>query len=272
MSTAVDTLLLMDSLAFAVDYIPKRALRFFTVSENRQETIALLLDEIKDVLEYPAEYLEEGSQILFYALVILGHFRAKEAMGLIREIGRLDQETIDGFMGERLFDSVSLAIAQIFSEDVPLLKELIEDPEMDECIRAACVQSMICLYGQEVLPRDELVSYLLYLLKKPREKVAFFYEVIVSSSLALHPEEMMEEIRKVFSEQIVDESDITLQDVEEFLTIDKEEVIREGKAAFAADLEDIVAHFESIQELPNSVERNELCPCGSGQKYKKCCH
>ena len=274
MSTAVDTLLLIDSLHYAVDYIPKRAIRFFTAPENQQETISLLVDEIKEVLEHPAEFVEEGSQLLLYAIMILGHFRAKEAIPLIRDLGLLDQQAIDELLGERLFDSISLAIAQIFSDDIDLLKALIEDPAIDECIRATCVQSMVCLYGQSRLSRDTVVSYFLTLLKKPREQITFFYEVIVSASLIFHPEEMIDEIRKIFAEEKIDTSDVSLDDVEEFLAMDKGEVIAECKQAFHTDLDDLVAYFDSIEGLyhGSSVERNEACPCGSGIKYKKCCY
>jgi len=274
MSAVVDNLQLIDSLHYAMDYIPKRALRFFSALENQQETVSLLVEEIEEVLEHPAEFVEEGSQFLFYALMILGHFRSKEAIPLIRELGFLDQEAIDELLGERLFDSVSLAIAQIFSEEIDRLKVLIEDVSMDECIRATCVQSIIYLYGQRVLSRDHVVAYFINLLKKPREKISFFYEVIINASLILHPKEMIEEIRKIVSEGIIDASDVSLEDVEEFLAMDAKDVIAEGKEAFKADLDDLVAYFESIEGFHqgSSVERNEACPCGSGVKYKKCCY
>lgn len=274
MSTAVDTLLLIDSLHYAVDYIPKRAIRFFTAPENLPETIPLLVDEIKEVLTHPNEFAEERSQFLFYAIMILGHFRLKEAIPLIRDLGCMDQESIDELLGERLFDSISLAIAQIFSEEIDLLKDLIEDSSIDECIRATCVQSIICLYGQGFLSRDEVVSYFLALLKKPRENISFFYEVIVSASLIVHPEEMIEEIRKIFSEGSIDASEVSLDDVEEFLEMDKSDVIAECKQAFQMDLDDLLAYFDSIGGFHHgsSVERNEVCPCGSGLKYKKCCY
>jgi|GEM_PF-3620450 len=273
MSTAVDTLMLIDSLHYAVDYIPKRAIRFFTAPENQQETVSLLTDEIQEVLEHPQEFVEEGSQLLFYAIMILGHFRAKEAIPLICDLGLLDQESIDELLGERLFENISLAIAQIFSEDIDLLKTLIENPNVDECIRATCLQSMVYLYAQDVLSRDTVVDYFHDLLKRPREKISFFYEVIISASLILHPQEMIEEIRKIFAEGIVDSSDVSLEDVEEFLLMDKNEVISECKESFQTDLDDLIAYLESIEGLHrgSTVERNESCPCGSGLKYKKCC-
>ena len=273
MSTAVDTLLLIDSLHYAVDYIPKRAIRFFIAPENLPETIHLLVDEIREILAHPTEFVEEGSQFLFYAIMILGHFRSEEAVPLIYDLGLLDQESIDELLGEKLFGSISLAIAQIFSERIDLLKGLIEDSSIDECIRATCVQSIVYLYGQSYLSRDEVVSYFLTLLRKPREKISFFYEVIISASLIVHPEEMIEEIRKKFSEGVIDVSSISLDDVEECLWMDKHDVIPECKQAVQADLDDLVAYFDAMEELPqgNAVERNETCPCGSGLKYKKCC-
>lgn len=272
-STVVDTMLLIDSLHYAVDYIPKRAIRFFIAPENHQEAVALLVDEVTEILEHPDEFIEEGSRFLFYAIMILGHMRSKEAIPLIQKIGSLDQEAIDELLGERLFDSISLAVAQIFSENIDSLKNMIEDTHVDECIRATCVQSLLYLYGQGILSRDAVVSYFLKLLRKPREQIAFFYEVIVNACLVLHPEEMIEEIRKIFDEEILDLPDVTLEDVEEFFSMNKEEVISECKEIFQSTLEDPIAHLESIENFydKNAIERNEECPCGSGIKYKKCC-
>ena len=273
MSVAVNSLMLLDSLHFAVDYIPKRAIRFFTASENKEETISLLIDEIKDVFEHPEEFVEEGSQLLFYGFMILGHFYAKEGISLISEMGRLEKLSIDHLVGERLFDSLSLAFAQICSEDIGHLKEIIEDSSLDECIRATCIQSMVYLYSQEKITRQSMVEYFLYLLRRPREKITFFYEMIVSASLILHPEELIEDIRKLFEEGGVDSSEVTLEDVEEIFELNREEVIQEHSQIFRADLDDLIHYLESIEGFHShgSVDRNEICPCGSGIKYKKCC-
>ena len=132
---------------------------------------------------------------------------------------------------------------------------------------------MVYLYSQEKITRQSMVEYFLYLLRRPREKITFFYEMIVSASLILHPEELIEDIRKLFEEGGVDSSEVTLEDVEEIFELNREEVIQEHSQIFRADLDDLIHYLESIEGFHShgSVDRNEICPCGSGIKYKKCC-
>ena len=42
---------------------------------------------------------------------------------------------------------------------------------------------------------------------------------------------------------------------------------------FNSELFSTILHIEekNQEEEPQSAKRNELCPCGSGLKYKKCC-
>lgn len=275
MLLATDTLLQIDALHYAVDYIPKRALRFFTDPENRQESIDLLLEEAKDVIAHPGEYIEEetGNRFLFHALMILGSFREERAIPLIRQIGLMDHESIDDLLGDRLFDSVSLAIAEIFSQNMGELKNLLEDPDIDPCIRATCLQSMVFLYGRGAISREEIVAYFLDLLKNPEEDLPFFYEVIAASSIALHPEELIVPLRKLYRAGKIDASHIKLEEIEESLSLPKEQSIQEFRATLDVHLDDPIAHLETIEDLQKAIayERNEPCPCGSGLKFKKCC-
>ncbi len=275
MLTATDTLLQIDSLHYAADYIPKRALRYFTAPENQLEATDLFLEEAEDVIAHPGEYLEEetGNRFLFHALMIFGALQEEKAIPLIRKIGLMDHKSIDEMLGDRLFDSVSLAIAEIFSQNRDGLKSLLEDPDIDPCVRATCLQSMVFLYGRGIFSREEIVAYFLDLLKHPEEDLPFFYEVIAASSIALYPEELIGLLRKFYREGRIDASHIKLEEIEDSLSLPKEQVIQKFRATLDVRLEDPVAHLEMLEDFQRGTvyERNELCPCGSGLKFKKCC-
>lgn len=275
MLVETDTLLQIDSLHYAVDYIPKRAIRYFTDPETQAESVDLLLEEAQDVIAHPTEYIEEetGNRFLFHALIILGSFQEEKAIPLIRQIGLMNHESIDELLGDRLFDSIALAIAEIFSRQIDALKSLIEDPAIDPCVRATCIHSMMFLYGRGAISRDNLVAYFLNLLQKPEDGIPFFYEVIASASMALYPEELIELLRKFYQENRIDQSIISLKEIEENLALSKEQVIEEFRPNFHVYLDNPIAHLETLEGLQQEIyyERNEPCPCGSGLKFKKCC-
>ncbi|PHR54267.1 MAG: zinc chelation protein SecC [Arcobacter sp.] len=46
-------------------------------------------------------------------------------------------------------------------------------------------------------------------------------------------------------------------------------LVLKEKSLFITEDKKIV--YDSGEMLPAQIERNEICPCGSGKKYKKCC-
>lgn len=275
MLVKTDILLKIDSLHYAVDYIPKRALHYFSAPENREEAVPLLLEEAQDFIANPADYIEEtmGNRFLVHALLILGSLQEKQAMCLIRQIGLMPHELIDELLGDWLFDGISLAIAEIFDGRVEELKELIEDRELDPSVRAACIQSLLFLYGRGALSREEIISYLRRQLDTPEKGLPFFYEIIASAAIALHPEELIEPLRRLYSEGIIDDSQVQLQEIEESLSLPKAASLEAFRETLSMRLEDPVQYLENLEAISQEVpyERNEPCPCGSGQKFKKCC-
>ena len=274
LDTELDLGLQMDSLHYAIDYIPKRALRFFTAPEHRPESIDLLLEEAQDVIHHPDEYIEEGmgNRLLFHAFLIFASLKEERAIPLIRELGLMDQETIDELLGQHLFEGIALAIGELCATQVDQLKEFIQSDEIDPCIRAACLQAMTFLYGRGVITRDEVVSYFLDLLKNPEPDLPFFYEVIAASAIPLYPDELIVPLRELYSQGKIDSSHIKLEEIEESLSLPKSQAIQEFRPFLSTRIEDPIVYLETLTEFQNPpYERNEPCPCGSGLKFKKCC-
>lgn len=270
-----DMLLQLDALHYAADYIPKRAIRYFTALGHQDELMPLLVEEAKDVIAYPEEHQDESgcSRLLFHAIMIFGFLREERAIPLVREIGLMSHEAIDEMLGDRLFESVSLALAELFSQRVDELKALVEDRTIDPSIRATCLQTMMFLYGRGEISRDDMVAYCLKLLKQPEEDLSCVYEVIAASSIALHPEELIGELRQFYQEGRIDEEQVKLEEIEESLLLPKENSIEEFRKMLNVHLDDLIAHLEGLDGAwkEGAYERNESCPCGSGQKFKKCC-
>jgi peptide deformylase len=68
----------------------------------------------------------------------------------------------------------------------------------------------------------------------------------------------------------------------DYLTMDGKRTVKDIRKGFEGQIwqheinhlngvEENVDYFDTPNPKPISVERNALCPCGSGLKYKKCC-
>ncbi len=260
----------LDILHDAYEYIPKRAIRFFL--EGEEDRISALIAEMESVIAHPEEFQEEGSRVLYFGTLILAALHREEGISLIQKIGYWESDWIDLFVGDYLFDSFTLAIAELYTYRIGDLKMLIEDEKVDPAIRAASLQALMILFGRRIIHRDDVVAYFKGLLEKRSEKIPYFYEVLASASFALHPEEMIEPLRLAYKEGFIDSKEISLTDIEELLPLPKEQMIEQSRDALATQLSDLIAHFDVAHKQFEFPERNDPCPCGSGLKFKKCCH
>lgn len=260
----------LEAIHYAIDYVPKRALRYFLQAD--EERISSLVQEIDDLLQHPDSYMDDESPLLFYGMMILAALHREEGVAFVQRIGALNLDQIEIFLGDHLFDSFALAVAELYKYHVPELKAIIANEAFEPAVRASAIQSFVYLFSQGIISRNDVVGFLKGLLESRKEKIPYLYDLIASASFALHPEEMMDSLRKAFEEGYIDTDQIQLKDVEEVLALPKEQVITESREMLRADLKDLIAHLESARKGNEVYERNDPCPCGSGLKYKKCCH
>jgi len=272
MSVSCGVDVLLDSLHEACDYIPKRAIRYFTDPEPFNGAVGQLIEEMQEILENPDFYVEEESRFLFHAMLILAHLKVESAIPLFEAVGYLPFEAIDVLLGDRLFDSIALSYAELFETVPAQLRSFSENPEIDPAMRSCALQAMMILFGKGVLERSEVVDHCFKLLKNRSEKLPYIYDLIAASSTVLHPHEMIDEIRAAYKEGFIDPNQITLKEVEEMLELNESDVVNSAREELNADLEDLFAHYELCVNKRHAFDRNDPCPCCSGFKYKKCCY
>jgi len=143
----------------------------------------------------------------------------------------------------------------------------------------------VVLVAQGTVDRDEAIKYFKDLLisdswDRNEEVVA----EVVSACNDLYPAEVIDEIRAVYEKGQVDEAVIELEAVEKTLKKNKDEVIEVTRNDIfnrfidntIEEMKDWSCFYPDTNEVGNlavseKVGPNQLCPCGSGKKYKKCC-
>ena len=272
-----------------ISFLPREAIEQAIL---QQEAITpALLTIIENVVKDPQSI--DGTPAFTYALYLLAEFREKRAYPLIvkyfGELG-LEDEALDP-TGDIVTEDLKSILASVCNGDFGLIKQLIEDQKVNIFVRSAALSSLVILYNNNQLSRKDLVNYIEKHIDRCLEEQddPCFVACLVSISCAIHPEELYEKFITCFDRNLIDKQMINESDLDRWMQMDKEKVIVELKENRKWQfINDVISEIEwwacfhperyspknlsSISDSPTTkVGRNDLCPCGSGKKYKKCC-
>ena len=196
----------------------------------QQEAITpALLTIIEDVAKDPLSI--EDTPAFTYALYLLAQFREKRAYPLIvkyfGELG-LEIEALDP-TGDIVTEDLNSILASVCHGDLNLIKQLIEDPQVNEYVRSAALDSLVILYNTDQLSREDLVGYIGNLFDQDED--TFFVTSLVAISCAIHPKELYDKLVKCFDQELVEEIFVGREDLDESMRMGIEKVLAELKGS-----------------------------------------
>lgn len=270
------------------------------IIERKDEAIPILLEIVEEVKTNPEEFINNSSRIdHLYAFYLLSQFRVEQLYPLFIDILHFSYDTLNYILGDTLTEAGNRILASTCDGNIALLKNLIENDEIDEFARSATLRSLVVLVLNNQLQRDEIMNYFKELLTGKLLTVnTHVITEIVCCCVDLYPLEVYHEIKQVFERGQVDTMVIHLQEVEETLENSQEEILNRNKQKIHFQfIDDTIQemHWWACFKQPKSrqrsnvtksfprskktnpavkvekIGRNEPCPCGSGLKYKKCC-
>jgi len=274
--------------------------------ERQQEITPALLAIIERVANDPL-WLEENPDYMgfTYALYLLAQFREIRAYPLIvkyfSQLGT-ELESLDA-TGDLVTEDLGSILASVCGNDLSLIKQLIENPAINEYVRSAALRSLMVLYKHDLLTRAELITYFKFLLESKLDKQEQFMRAnLTCCCLDIHPDELYEELTDCFNQGYIDLDIVDKGSLIQYNEKDKEQVIAALKTnKYIQLIENVIEEMEwwaCFQPKPaptrstplpapsprpdyhkptnyhateTKVGRNDPCPCGSGKKYKKCC-
>jgi len=265
------------------------------VRENRDEAVPVLLERLKTAADAVSSgnlddyYGDEYYDPAFYAMYMLAEFRAAEALPLLLQVLKGDSDDVDMLLGDLLTEGYGQMIAMCATpEDAALIKEIASNRELNEFHRCAALKALVVMWVEDVLPREVLVDFLaeqigLYI-GMTDEEFDSDEEMYVSSLIdyiaPLHADGLHDDAKAFLARGLID---WRLNSVDEFDKRVKEAVnTKSGKqmlinadyCEFLGKTEDVLSKWHFFRDKPKfdvKVGRNEPCPCGSGNKYKRCC-
>ena len=241
----------------------------------------------------------------------ISEFRETLAFSEVIALARVPKETLDRLLGEVLIENLHNIIASVYSparDDLLVIKQLIEDPQVHDFARASGMRSLLTLVKENKLERQSVIDYFEQLFDYPTVKsdsVAISNLILVCCDLyakELYPiiaplcdsgyPDMLSLIEPDWIKTLLPKDDVSLDhgvlaDVAwqyGFVknTIDQMQWwdcfdSNAETGEWTHCLPDLEPNFDAANEGTtyyrdtSKVGRNDPCPCGSGKKFKKCC-
>lgn len=292
---------IIEYLKYYTPELPKEAIT--EALKHKEEITPKLLEMLKYTKENLEKiYYEEDEFFGYtYAYFLLAEFKEQKAFPYLIDLLNKDEEIIDYIIGDDYPGYVPRLLASTYNGDDKALFDIIENNQINEFVRCSTLQTFAILYLYGVKDRKFLVNYLKKLLNEKDEMDnSYLYEEIIEEVCHLKLSELAEDIDKIM--YIIENK----EEIEDLKNILKEESkINRNIYPFKPFYEyiyDTVGIMEEWQcfryiedeEFENSddykmcqyiiqkreenyidvnldIGRNDLCYCGSGKKYKKCC-
>ncbi|MDR2855906.1 MAG: DUF1186 domain-containing protein [Methanomicrobiales archaeon] len=292
------------------------------IREHKDEAIPVLLRHVQDIVDNPdkyhAPYEECDDSIEFddeecddpiefddplYALFLLAEFRVNDALESFLKILKFDEKTAELLLGDTITSDCGRLIASVAdTKDIDRIKLVIENGTINPYHRLAALRALITMYFTGAYSKEELFSYLGYVLNLASESdyndEATFISFLVSYCHTVEAKEHFPFILELYEKDMIDRIIIESEDfIEGIYNRERdpvfEEKVRSRKYSLIHDTIKEMHWWYCFQQkeephgkqpqlssdvsskskpvASKKVGRNDPCPCGSGKKYKKCC-
>ncbi|WBW95361.1 DUF1186 domain-containing protein [Oceanirhabdus sp. W0125-5] len=215
---------LIKSIEYWNGTVPKKQIK--EIIDRRRESVPLLIDILKKVLKEPEKFSKDNNYIGHkVAIYLLAQFKCSEAFEDIIKFYSLEESLAYDLLGYNLTYDESRVLASTYNGNLSLLTNIIEDKNIYEVHRVACVDALKILALQAVVDRKKVIDYYKELMRKSKGKSQSEVECAVFNSLELYPEELMDEIERLYAEKRIDESIMFKCSFKQTLEMKKEDVI-----------------------------------------------
>lgn len=245
---------------------------------------------IKNELEpYLLEVLEKGIEDVknyesvtsapFFALFLLNEFRSPKLYPILLKIFYLDEEQLGELIGDALTECLGRITAANFTGSVAKLWAIFDDLDLYEFARTAALNALLILFLHDNNAKkimDDLEIRLKSFIKNGDEDdiedVTHLVDMIIEGRMSA----LYYLGQEAFAKNMIDLRyfdriwfDRKIQE-----PLDKNRLHHN----FIGSAYDEIRRWSSFQQEPcialggsKKIGRNDLCFCGSDQKYKKCC-
>ncbi|VFM96158.1 MAG: SEC-C motif-containing protein [Candidatus Kentron sp. G] len=193
--------------------------------------------ELLKVIEYSAENMEalwqeEGDYFAhIHAMYLLAQFRETRAYEPIIGLLSIPGKATRYFVGIHVVSNIGRVLASVHNGDMNPLKALIENEDADEFVRSVVIETLTILVAIGEQTRENVIGYFKELfngkLERNKSKNSILWGTLIIESARLYPEELYDDIKAAFDDDLVGGFFVTLEGVDDYLADGKEAVLDE---------------------------------------------
>ena len=260
---------------------------------RRGEITPFLLEVLKHAALDHDDLHKNRSIAHIYAMFLLAQFREEKAHPWIVRFFSLPGDISLELTGDLVTENLGSILASTCDNDISLITSLIENQDINEYVRGAALEALMCLVAAGQKTDEEISAYFARLFKGALEReYSHAWSYLVDAAARLSPEEMMPDLEQAYADGLINHFYISPAEAKKLIKMSAQE----KQAALEADeglslVNDVIGEMESwacfrprsnreeivpepkiipVRQGPK-IGRNQPCPCGSGKKYKKCC-
>lgn len=270
------------------------------LSKDRDKLIEDLKRVLKsDYTEFRGRDEADDTAAGFHAYCLLGELEAEEALPTVFEMMRMDESYMNRAFGDFMTQDGWITLVKLAKNQPSALEDYLKLPGTDTYFRSVAVDALIQIFLH--FPDKEAEIKEIY-----KRLLQFFIDsdiednvidsvlngFLVSDLVNLRLTEFLPQIKTLYDLQMVSygicgdfktvERDISkslpyanakreIQDIFElyefYFNADEDDYLSDKAVA----AEDLYLPKSSTPLVRKKIGRNDLCPCGSGKKFKKCC-
>lgn len=178
---------------------------FADIEKMQAEITPLLLSEIVTFSNNPDEVGKRGEDYIRHivSIFILAYFREKKAYPLIIQLISTSGDKVVKLTGEVFTEALGRILASVY-DDIAPIKSVIENSTLNPWLRCGALDSLMVLWKEDVLSRNEVIDYLKELLESKLEKISsYVWDSIALIAYDLHPRELEELLIQVMDENLI---------------------------------------------------------------------
>lgn len=260
----------LNEIHFYRGVIPNTA--YEVLIAHQEEVTPLFIQIIKNVIE---RHERTGDYYVahIHALLLLSQFREKTAYPVIIELLNLPIDSIDRLIGDMFTETMPKMITSVYDGNPEPLFALLVNHDAHEILRSIIGSCFSALIYQKMIDKELVLSRLQEIVAsgKMNEDQAFFTalaQIVVQCKL----EPLYDTVRAAFKAGMVLSDHMDVHYFEHSLSGPIEKLTREQYLnPLINAIDELAILYADITPLTPKIERNVVCPCGSGQKFKKCC-
>ncbi len=218
---------IIKKIEYHIDVFPIDGLQ--ELVRRKDESTPILLDVLKRTVENADKYLEDDRVDYVYAIFLLAQFQVEEAFSLYIQLIKILQNHED-ISDEYFFEEQSVILASLSVNKPDLLKSIIKQNDIEDEIKILALEALTNLALNEFITREEVLEFFKTLLNNEvYQNNKEIITNIVSYSNDLYPVEIMEDIRKVYERNLVNDRFIDIEFLEDTLSLKKEDALNKFK-------------------------------------------